>query len=102
MARYRVLAPTFVKPDDHLSASLISAGSVIEFSGRPGLSLMPLDAAAIQAKRLSIPRYYRDTSYQDGGMIFRLARSLGAPASLNGWQDARDFVLNWLNANPET
>ncbi|MGY4409124.1 hypothetical protein ACVWW4_000860 [Bradyrhizobium sp. LB7.1] len=101
MPRYRVLQNSFLKQASHAAASMIEAGEEIEFGGRPGLSLMPLDAAARAAKLASIPNYYASISYQDGQMVFRMARSLGAPDSIKTWTEAREFIRAWKTANTE-
>jgi hypothetical protein len=45
-ARYKLLEKTFVRPDDHLEASLHEAGAEILFSGIPGRSFEPLNEEA--------------------------------------------------------
>ena len=45
-ARWKLLAPMFIKPDDHLEASLHEVGAEILFSGTPGRSMEPLNDAA--------------------------------------------------------
>jgi hypothetical protein len=49
-ARYRLLARTFIKPDDHLEASLHEAGAEFDYSGTPGNSMSPLNDEARTAK----------------------------------------------------
>ncbi|PDT69223.1 hypothetical protein CO683_14765 [Bradyrhizobium ottawaense] len=98
--RYSVLEKTFLKPVGHLSATMLEPGAEIEFEGRPGMSLRPLNASARAAKLESIHREYRSTSFQDHSMLFRLARSLGAPDG-GSWTAARAFIHNWIEANKE-
>jgi hypothetical protein len=50
VARYRLLARTYIKPDDHLEASLHEAGAEFDYSGVPGNSMEPLNAEAVEAK----------------------------------------------------
>jgi hypothetical protein len=101
MARYRLLEPTYLKPTGHLAPSMHEAGSELEYDGRPGLSMLPLDAAAEAAKLSSIPRFYRETVFQENSMLARLARSLGATDAIKTWSQARAFVLAWKAAHEE-
>jgi hypothetical protein len=52
MARYFVIEETFVKPVDATAARLVKVGEEVEVSDdlRPGVSLIPIDAAAVRAK----------------------------------------------------
>jgi hypothetical protein len=52
--RYRLLERSFIKPDDHLEASLHEAGAEILFSGIPGRSFEPLNDEA-RAAMGSVP-----------------------------------------------
>jgi hypothetical protein len=45
-ARYRLLTATFIRPDDHLEASLRPPGDEIEFSGTPSRMMEPLNDEA--------------------------------------------------------
>jgi hypothetical protein len=44
--RYRLSEPTFIKADHTASACLYEAGSIVEFSGRPGRNWVPLNIEA--------------------------------------------------------
>lgn len=50
VARYRLLARTFICPADHLEASLQEAGFEFDYAGSPGNSMEPLNAEAVEAK----------------------------------------------------
>jgi len=45
-ARYELSERTYIKPDDHLEASLHEAGAVIDYSGVPGRNFVPLNDEA--------------------------------------------------------
>jgi hypothetical protein len=51
MAKYRAIERVFLKPFGHVTAVMIEAGAEVEFNGKPGLSLQPLDAAAAAMTR---------------------------------------------------
>ena len=76
--RYRLLERSFIKPDDHLEASLHEAGAEILFSGIPGRSFEPLNDEA-RAAMGSVP----PVSFAAANILPRR----GQPAS---WTDTLD------------
>lgn len=50
VARYKLLARTYIKSDDQLEASLHEAGAEFDYSGTPGNSMSPLNDEARTAK----------------------------------------------------
>jgi hypothetical protein len=93
LARYRILEPTYLQPDTYACSALFQAGATVEFSGVPGLSMLPLDEAARAAKLASIKNTWRTSRRGDA---LRLARSLGGPPDYPTFADACAFIDVWI------
>lgn len=88
MARYRVLAPTFI---GHGSAGAMrQPGEIVEYAGRPGSSLQALDVAEVE-----IPV---DWQSLNGLQRIHLARSLGAPKQRISAAQADEHIAKELAA----
>jgi hypothetical protein len=54
-ARYRLTERAFIKPDDHLEASLHEAGAEFDYSGTPSRNFIALNAEGAAALSLLEP-----------------------------------------------
>lgn len=84
MTLYRILAPTFI------GGSLRETGEVVDYDGRPGSTLQPIETNA----EVKIAADWRTLN---GLQRIALARSLGAPKSRMSADAADQWIVNELD-----
>lgn len=84
MARYRLLAKTFI------NGAPQEAGAIVEYDGQPGSTMQPVDTKS----DADIPEDWRS---QNGLQRIALARSLGAPKQRLSAADADLWIQNEID-----
>lgn len=84
MARYRLLAKTFI------NGAPQEAGAIIEYDGQPGSTMQPVETSSTA----EIPENWRD---ENGLKRIALAKSLGAPPIRLSAQQADTWIQNELD-----
>ena len=97
MPLYRAAETLWIKPDGCASARHIEAGEEFSYSGLPSVPMIPLDAAAIQAKRRTLPDSWPLTATP--GDTMRRALGLGASPTSN-LAERRRILERFIESNP--
>jgi hypothetical protein len=84
MAKYRVLAKTFI------NGSPQDAGAIVDYDGQPGSTLQPVATTS----KVDIPDDWHD---QNGLQRIALARSLGAPKQRLSAAEADTWIQNEID-----
>jgi hypothetical protein len=97
MACYRASAACWLKPDDHVHPRRFEPGDEFSYSGTPSVVMIPLDAEARAAKRLTLPPTW--PSPASPADTARTALGLGASHNAT-LAECRKVIEAFLAANP--
>ena len=95
LPRYRAVERCCLQPIGYAAPALLEIGSEVEYLGKPGMALLPLNEAAKAAKAASIDLRLVDVGSQIIWQRLRLGRSVGYAGKNSA--EAREFIAQFIN-----